>query len=212
MHPCHENKDQGRRYEIRREKCESRKREERGISLFRLGKAGTFHRRILPFSFSFFLFLFLFFLFSLLRKPHILAKLWNGFSSGSKGRNVVLPRFSLLLRAFFLSTLLSSGFIHFSPPYPPPFRICYFIYTRACLPFAHHSLARHDCLPFSSILRCFRHHPIFSPKLRLFVATAQLHLLSRELNVLKSRSDQSNETVQYNCADFNIWRGPLFRI
>lgn len=39
--------------------------------------------------------------FSLLRKPHILAKLWNGFSSGSKGRNVVLPRFSLLLRVFF---------------------------------------------------------------------------------------------------------------
>lgn len=107
-------------------------------------------------------------------------------------------------RFFFLSTLLSSGFIHFSPPYPPPFRICYFICTRACLPFARHSFARHDCLPFSSILRCFRHHPIFSSKLRLFVATAQLHLLSRELNVLKPRSYQSNETVQYNCADFNI--------
>lgn len=191
-----------------------RKQEKRGEGHFLVPVRGS--RNLPPKGLATFLLLLLLslplLLFPPLRKPHILAKLWNGFSSGSKGRNVVLPRFSLLLRAFFLSTLLSSGFIHFSPPYPPPFRICYFICTRACLPFARHSFARHDCLPFSSILRCFRHHPIFSPKLRLFVATAQLHLLSRELNVLKPRSYQSNETVQYNCGDFNIWGGPLFRI
>lgn len=84
-----------------------RKQEKRREGHFLIPVRGS--RNLSPKSLATFLLLLLLLLplpllpFSLLRKPHILAKLWNGFSSGSKGRNVVLPRFSLLLRAIFFS-------------------------------------------------------------------------------------------------------------